>query len=325
MTAKKLLELKVQVFNTVNDTVPSQIMTVKEALSFGHRYKELIDKARVYAGVDDIKYKETKMRMFTWLPTACINGDKSNIVHTYPVLCIDIDKKDNPDIDMDTIKDTLINLPFIYYVGLSIGGKGIFALAYIDDVMYYEEHFNAMKDYMKTNLGIVIDAQCGNRNRLRFMSYDDNQLMKDDNTVIYPFTELKWNTSEYMDTTCQFSLFPKQKTEMPDLLEDDNFCYAVVDFCIDKLNYQSGGRTTGWIQDLSICKSLPVQGEYLALRISRQSPGYVSDKDVLTVFNHKRTFVNRTGLTKFFKLCKEHFNRQNKNWISAIKDLYALE
>ena len=325
MIVKQLLDIKVQVFSTVNERVPNKIMTTREALEYGLNYKGLINKARSFAGVDDLKYKETKMRMFAWLPTACISGNKSNIVHTYPVLCIDIDQKDNQDMDIESIKDKLIELPFVYYVGLSIGGKGVFALALIEDENYYQEHFNAMKDYMKTRLGLIIDPQCGNKNRLRFMSYDNEPRIKDDNTTIKPFTELKWNEPDFIDSTIQFNLFVKPKKEMPDLLEDDNFCYAVVDFCIDKLHYQSGGRTTGWIQDLSICKSLSLHGEDLALRISRQSNGYVSDKDVLGVYNHKATYTNRSGLTKFFKLCKDYFSSQNKNWIYSIKELYGLD
>ena len=325
MIVKQLLDIKVQVFSTVNERVPNKIMTTREALEYGLNYKGLINKARSFAGVDDLKYKETKMRMFAWLPTTCISGNKSNIVHTYPVLCIDIDQKDNQDMDIESIKDKLIELPFVYYVGLSIGGKGVFALALIEDENYYQEHFNAMKDYMKTRLGLIIDPQCGNKNRLRFMSYDNEPRIKDDNTTIKPFTELKWNEPEFIDSTIQFNLFVKPKKEMPDLLEDDNFCYAVVDFCIDKLHYQSGGRTTGWIQDLSICKSLSLHGEDLALRISRQSNGYVSDKDVLGVYNHKATYTNRSGLTKFFKLCKDYFSSQNKNWIYSIKELYGLD
>lgn len=323
MIVKQLLDIKVQVFNTVNELVPSQIMSTREALEYGLNYKGLIDKARNLS-VDDPHYKETKMRMFAWLPTACISGNKSNIVHTYPVLCIDIDQKDNQDIDIDTIKDKLIELPFIYYVGLSIGGKGVFALALIEDENYYQEHFNAMKDYMKNHLGLIIDPQCGNKNRLRFMSYDNDPRIKEDNIKIKPFTELKWDEPDFIDSTIQFNLFVKPKREMPDLLDDDKFCYSVVDFCIDKLHYQSGGRTTGWIQDLSICKSLPY-GDDLALRISRQSSGYVSDKDVLGVFNHKATYTNRSGLTKFFKLCKDYFSSQNKNWIYSIKELYELD
>ena len=326
MIVKNLLDIKVQIFNTVNEPVPNQIMTVRDALQYGNHYKGLIDKARLLCGVDDNEYKATKMRMFAWLPTALISGDKSHIVHTYPVLCIDIDKKDNPDIDVENIKQRLIELPFIYYAGLSIGGQGIFALAYIDDVSYYQEHFNAMKDYMLNNLGLTIDSQCGNTNRLRFMSYDNNPCIKDDNDNIKPFCELKWSQPEFEDHTMQFNLFfkPKSKQHTVDLLEDDNFCYAVVDFCIDKLHYQSGGRTTGWMQDLSACKSLTLYGEDLALRISRQSSGYVSDSDVLKTFYHKGTYCNRNGLTKFFKLCKEHFAIENRNWIYAIKELYGL-
>lgn len=323
MKTKELLDLKIQVFNTVNDHKPNMIMTVRDALQYGKRYKGLIDKARQVVD-DTAAYKDIKMRMTAWLPTALCQGNKADIKYVYPVLCIDIDGKDNPDMNIDNVKDQLIELPFIYYVGLSIGGRGVFALAYIDDPIYYQEHFDAIKDYIHTHTGLNIDAQCSNTNRLRYMSYDDDSRIKKDDDDIYPFTEIKFKNAVTTDETIQFSLFSKPKHDYPDLLDDDRFCFAVVDFCIDNLNYQTGGRTTGWMQDLSACKSLGHIGEELALRISRQSNGYVSDNDVLKTLNHKTTFSNRNGLTKFFRLCKEHFAAENKNWIFAIKELYEL-
>lgn len=329
MKVKYLMNLDVQVFNNLSVKTHSSVMKTHEVLLFGQRYRGFIDKAREYSGKEtkeiEHTYKEMKSRMFCWLPSAICNGDKSNIVHTFPVLCLDIDKQDNEGMDIETVKDKLIELPFIYYVGLSFGGRGVFALAFIEDAFYYSEHFHALEDYIYDNLGLVIDSQCGNANRLRFISYDDNPRMKDMEDDVKPFKELKWNNKQFIDETLQLDLFNNnKKKDLPDLLDDDKFCWAVIDYCIDKLYYHSGSRTNGWIQDLSACKSLGIAGEDLALRISRQSAGYVSDADVLKVLNHKHTYSRRENITKFFKLCKEHFNNQNRNWIFAIKELYEL-
>lgn len=328
MKTSTLLNAKIQVFSTVNDKTPCQLMSVGEVLEFGKNYKELIDKARRLYDTDTDAYRKTKMRMFAWLPSTLCGKDKSNVVHTYPVMSIDIDGKDNPDVDVEELKERLIGLPFIYYAGLSIGGKGVFALALIDDPTYYEEHFHAMEDYMRDNLGVVIDPQCSNSNRLRYVSYDDNPRIKDLDDIVEPFKELKWDISYHDGTPLQMSLFTTKKTDLKrgeDLISDDRFCYCVIDYCIDKLHYQSGKRTGGWLQDLSICKSLGVAGEELAVRISRQSPGYVSDNDVLKTFNHRKTFVNRQGMTKFFMLCRDHFKLSNRHWIYAIKEIYELD
>lgn len=329
MKVRNLMDVKVQVFDNVQDKVPGSVMTVGEVLKFGKRYSGLIDKARLYSdkrnAEEEAVYKDLKNRMFCWLPSALCKGNKSEIVHSYPVICLDIDKQDNEGMDIETVKDQLISLPWIYYVGLSFGGKGVFALALIEDSFYYSEHFHAMEDFLKDKLGLVIDRQCSNVNRLRFISYDDDARVKDMDADVIPFKELKWNNKQFIDETLQLDLFrTDKKRDLPDVLQDDTFCAAVIDYCIDKLFYQSGGRTSGWMQDLSACKSLGCEGENLALRLSRQSSGYKSDADVLQVFNHKKTFSRRENVTKFFKICKEHFSRQNKNWILAIKEIYGL-
>jgi hypothetical protein len=261
--------------------------------------------------------------MFAWLPSAIVENDKSNIIYIYPILCIDVDGKDNIGVDMSIVKEQLFSLPFVYYVGTSIGGNGVFALTLIDDPLYFKEQFYAMEEYLLNNFNIKVDSQCCNANRLRYCSYDEEPLVKDEDTEIIAFTEVKFKSVVKKNTDI-LSLFKPTTKDLPDLLSDDNFCYAVIDFCINKLFYQSGNRTGGWLQDLSACKSLGISGEDLALRLSRQSSSYISDADVIKTLNHKSTYARRENIVKFFKLCKEHFNKEHKNWIYSIKEMYNL-
>jgi hypothetical protein len=319
MKVKDLLDAKVQVFNTVNDNVPSQIMTTRQVLDFGTKYMPLINKARSLYFVDSNSYKETKNRMFAWLPSTLTQGDKSNIVHTYPILCIDIDGKDNPDMDMEEAKQQIFSLPFVYYVGLSIGGNGFFALAYIEDILYFEEHFNALKLMIKEKFNLNIDTQCKNPNRLRYISYDDNPLVKDDDLNIKPFTDVSFK-QQMTYTPDLFSI--RKSSHATEVINDDRFCISVLDYCINKLYYQSGKRSEGWIQDLGLFKLFGAEGEMLALQMSRQSQGYVSDADVIHVLHKGRLNSKRERMSKFFKQCKDSLG---KGWIYRIKEMYNLD
>lgn len=318
MTVKELLNLKIQVFNTYTDKYPSQVMTTIDALQYGLSYRPLIDKARNLYWTDKTEYKSTKDRMFVWMPSALVGTDKSQTKHIYPVVCIDVDGKDNPEIDIETAKKQIFSLPFVYYAGLSIGGNGFFALAYIDDPIYFTEQFTALSEYISDNFNIKIDSQCSNANRLRYMSYDDNALIKDMSETIVPFTSVKFKHNVQYNPVIQ-TLFTSNDND--DLINDDNFCIAVLDYCINKLFYQSGKRSKGWIQDLGLLKLFGMQGELLALQMSRQSPGYVSDEDVLKTFHKGRLNSKRERMAMFFKICKNHFG---KGWIYQIKDLYSL-
>ena len=320
MLVRNLLDTKIQVFNTYSENIPSQIMSTRDALNYGSKYKPLIDKARTLYWSDKNGYKSIKDRFFVWLPSAVIGSNKSDTKHIYPIICIDIDGKDNPDIDMNAAKEQIFSLPFVYYAGLSIGGNGFFALAYIDDPLYFEEQFAALEDYIMEKFGLKIDSQCSNPNRLRYMSYDDNPLVKDESQNISPFTSIKFKpTIQYNPIVT--TLFG-QSGSSNDLINDDRFCISVLDYCINKLYYQSGKRTEGWIQDLGLLKLFGCEGEQLALQLSRQSQGYISDKDVLHTFHKGGLKSKRELMTKFFGMCK---NSLGKGWIYKIKDEYNLD
>lgn len=319
MKVKQFLDLKIQLFNTYNELKANKLMTVRDVLTFGCKYKPLIDKARSVYDTDKKAYKEIKDRMFVWLPSVLIKGTKSDIAHTYPVICIDIDGKDNPDMDIETAKKQIISLPFVFYTGLSIGGNGIFALAYIEDPMYFTEHFKSLEQYFKDKFNLIIDPQCSNSNRLRYLSYDDNDYLKDEDEDIKPYTDIIWKEPEITYTP---SLFYPVKSNNEDLIHDDRFCISVLDYCINKLFYQSGKRTEGWIQDLGLLKLFGCEGEQLALQLSRQSQGYVSDNDVLHTLYKGGLNSHRERMSKFFKMCKDSLG---KGWIYKIKEMYNLE
>lgn len=319
MTVKSLLDIKIQMFNTYSENVPSQIMSIRDILSYGLKYKPLIDKARTLYWTDKNGYKSIKDRMFVWMPSAVTGTNKSDTRHIYPILCIDIDGKDNPEMDIERAKADIFSLPFVYYVGLSIGGNGFFALAYIDDPLYFEEQFAAMEDYIMDKFGLKIDSQCKNPNRLRYVSYDDNPLIKDESQMVSPFTSVKFKTTiQYKPIST--TLFGHSGSS-DDLINDDRFCILVLDYCINKLHYQTGKRTEGWIQDLGLLKLFGCEGEQLALQLSRQSQGYISDADVLHTLHKGGLKSRRELMTKFFGMCKNYLG---KGWIYKIKEEYNL-
>lgn len=319
MTVKSLLDIKIQMFNTYSENVPSQIMSIRDILSYGLKYKPLIDKARTLYWTDKNGYKSIKDRMFVWMPSAVTGTNKSDTRHIYPILCIDIDGKDNPEMDIERAKADIFSLPFVYYVGLSIGGNGFFALAYIDDPLYFEEQFAAMEDYIMDKFGLKIDSQCKNPNRLRYVSYDDNPLIKDESQMVSPFTSVKFKTTiQYKPIST--TLFGHSGSS-DDLINDDRFCISVLDYCINKLHYQTGKRTEGWIQDLGLLKLFGCEGEQLALQLSRQSQGYISDADVLHTLHKGGLKSRRELMTKFFGMCKNYLG---KGWIYKIKEEYNL-
>ena len=99
------------------------------------------------------------------------------------LLCIDIDKKDNLDVDwFDDMKHEWHNIPQILYAGRSIRGKGWFAIFHIAYPDKHEAQFEALRrDF--ANSGLIIDKACKNVNRMRFISYDPEPYVNEDATL----------------------------------------------------------------------------------------------------------------------------------------------
>ena len=133
-----------------------------------------IDKATNYK-----KYKDLKDKMPVYTPSCVCEGETlkfKNITHINNVIAIDIDADDNPTLSVDKMKEIVTKLPYVRYCAKSVGGKGIYCLVpfkkeYANKDNFKEVFLSLQKDFAE--MGIVIDKQCWNINRPRYVSYDD--------------------------------------------------------------------------------------------------------------------------------------------------------
>lgn len=331
MKVRELLNSEVSVFGTVENTGSSAKMAVSklsDVLMLGDRYVNQIEDLRRFAGREtaDIEkqYKERKSKLPVFTSSClCGNGAK-DIVTVHNILCIDIDFQDNEGMDAEQAKERLIQLPSVFYTSLSVGGKGVFALIGLSGSEDFKERFNSVKEYIYKKTGYVIDKSCCNPNRLRFISYDSNCLFKDldSELVLYPNKKSEVQQSSYKPLI-DISL-PKQKSKYDevDLLNDDKFCIACADYCINRLGLKTTDYTN-WISHIGSLTTLGIEGERLAIQLSQQSKGYKSDNDVLKTMRSLSVKGNqRQFITRYFKMCKE---RLGKYWIAEIKKLYELD
>jgi len=102
----------------------------------------------------------------------CSNRHREKIISYTNLICIDIDGKDNPSIsNMEKLKVTLGQLPYVMYCSLSASGKGVFCIIRYADWHHHKEHFYALEEDFR-QMGIVVDSSCSDICRLRFYSYD---------------------------------------------------------------------------------------------------------------------------------------------------------
>lgn len=93
------------------------------------------------------------------------------------VFALDLDNLEN----IEEAKRIIAGKPYVWYVGLSASGQGLFAIVPTDNEDYtrHEVYFRALRGEMQ-ELGFKIDEACKDVTRLRFVSYDPNPYYNED-------------------------------------------------------------------------------------------------------------------------------------------------
>jgi len=164
--------IKVSLFKDYKKTEPIKEVSLIEWLK-DESLKLKVEEIRT------IEDKETRNKLKATLPCITPSGTFSvrkvnGLIKHSGYICIDIDAKDNPEIlDFEKCRDDLSNIQNIMYAGLSVSGKGVFALIPIKFPEKHAEHFEAL-NMCFSELGITIDKSCKDVGRLRGGSYDAN-------------------------------------------------------------------------------------------------------------------------------------------------------
>ena len=164
---------RVSAFSGYKSAVPDKIVTLLRCLTTD-KYKDEVERYRNSNNASERK------RIKSGLPCITVSGifsirDESEIVRHSGCICLDIDGKDQADqqIDWEAMKE-LIGETFdsVYFVGLSIGGNGIYIVAKIRNPKYHKMHYRALAKEIESATGLKVDPACCDIPRLRGASYD---------------------------------------------------------------------------------------------------------------------------------------------------------
>ena len=149
-------------------------MTLLEFLKLGEKYREVIDRLR---SCEDKEIRNKIKR--TELPCATISASFTSRASSKAVeeklkrynslMVLDFDNLEDPA----AAKEELSQLPFFWYIGLSVGGKGLFGIVPLgtDDFKEHKVYFNALRKELEV-FGYEVDKACCDVTRLRVVSYD---------------------------------------------------------------------------------------------------------------------------------------------------------
>lgn len=194
--AKEIGNRKVSIYKTNNLYLGDA--TIKWVITSG---SDMV-KDKVCYMRDNFKYHSDEYKSFkennmsSWITGGTVIPNSkhkdSDIITPSNVLVIDCDACDN-DIDILTLKNNLFLLKFVYAVGESVSGKGLYIIIPIKDYLKLKDYYIAITTLLKNKFSIICDAQCNNIARLRYMSYDKNIFIKQDNEDIIVWDQIITN------------------------------------------------------------------------------------------------------------------------------------
>ena len=175
---------KISWFTSMRDVEPKET-TLGEFLAMGAEYREQIERLRSCRNADERKYLKSQLPQATISGVFCGNRKADNLAAHSGLICVDIDAKDNPDVnDFEHLKENVLSrIDEVAYAAHSVGGKGYFVIIPLKYPNQHKRQFAALqKDFAK--LGITMDSACSDVSRLRSLSYDENPFINE-NAVLY--------------------------------------------------------------------------------------------------------------------------------------------
>lgn len=166
-------------------------MDIIAAINEGKKYIQQIEEIRkVDKAINHKLYNDMKGKLIAYTPSCVCEGEtlkKENVVKINNIIAIDIDADDNPNLSVEQMKEIVKKLPFVRFCAKSVGGKGIYCLIpflkeYANKDNFKEVFLSLQSDFK--DMGIVIDKQCCDYNRQRYVTYDTNEYWND-SCVLY--------------------------------------------------------------------------------------------------------------------------------------------
>ena len=281
-----IFDTEVSIYNGVRDVYGTACKL--RAFLFDKKHVSEIERLR------SLPTKEERNAIKRRLPQACISGifqptrKADNLVRHSGLICVDVDRKDNQDIDnWACLKQELSKLPQVAYISLSVGGNGYFLILPLRYPQFHKQQFEQLKrDFNK--MGITIDPACGDVTRMRSLSYDPYPYINPD-ALLYegyymepkPFISYQYSGNDVLDKVAK---------------------------CCERIEANSidiTGDYQSWFTVGCALASLGEQGRQFFHVCSSQNPKYNREESDKKFTNLLRT-GKRIGIGSFFEICKDY-------------------
>ena len=200
------------------------------------------------------------------------------------IICMDIDDKDNPDMQIEQLHAD----PYVYAYHRSVGGYGYAVYFFIEPTKHLES-FKAIEKHLADNYHLICDPACKDISRLRFVSFDPYLYKREGKTKVFKkyLKKEKTGTNRY---------YPHTESDID---------YILTQVCSRGIDLTNNSYFE-WLQiGFAISGHYGEAGRTYFHAISQQSEKYDSDTCDFKYDECLKTGNGRVRINSFFYKCKE--------------------
>ena len=316
ITSNEIDNIKIGVYKNAAATKRSDIIRLRDYLVSLQDYcKDDVLKLRQIN--DEREQKEYKKNNLIGVTISALFGEDSrttdNVIQYNNLMCIDVDEEDNKSLfsqyDIEYIKQKIFELNFVYCVSLSCRGKGFYFIVPIPSSRYINEYYTSMYYHLQ-KFGINIDKHCKDISRLRFISYDENILIKRD-CEIEVFDRISEEQIDEKRRECANASKRISRMKFNSRNKQMNDLYHAIDILISK-GFDTGEHWDRWATIGTYLKTIGDEGRILFHKLSEVSSGYKGYNDVEKNWKRfKQCNSEDEAFGKFFGMMR---NIYGANW-----------
>ena len=309
MKVKNLLNSKISLYKRVNET-KSQTITLDDWL---HKVTPAA-KSHILTirSANEIDPKAAKAMKTLNLPCCTISGvfegdrkaDKVSMRN--PIICVDIDIIPE-GMTLDTLKQKVFEIPSVFYVSLSARGEGIFALIYYNIENDFLTTFKSLQYDFKL-INIEIDKACKDICRLRFVSWDEHPMEKE---------EVEMYDGDYMEQFVDPQFYKEVQVKKDTQIHiDDWFTFKTIKYLINNCGYRADDYQD-WLMDGFRLATFGEYGHSLFMHLSQHSDNF-NERDAERKWDEcvRTTKMTRDCLTYYYAEAKR---RIGPGWMCEIR------
>lgn len=281
ITGEEILKFEVSVGKTLSSPVIANLSFENIFTYLTDRYSKAFDILPSYE-YGSPKYKQIKQCLPYFIPGGTIpkgSNPSDNNITPNNIFVVDIDAKDNPNVDLLSMRKSLLELIGVVGVYKSVSGKGLWVMVYSEDYKYTKQYYSYFCKLLKSKYKIIADANCSNISRKRVLSYNSDWTDYTNFGDIEPWNlkdidpvqnnTPKNNSFDEFINKRVISVYREVSYASGDPRNDEERLRKAIDTCANHGWYEDNYYK--WYYVACDCKNLP-DGESLFIRISNNYP-----------------------------------------------------